>query len=215
MSENTPHIKKVLVFCGAQEGNNPVFKEQAQALGRMLAENGYELVYGGGAAGLMGAVSEAALKAGGKVKGIIPKIFQKAGAASQGGSPDGVDEDIVETIMIRKDRMILESDAAIAIPGGFGTLDEIYEMIVAQELKVYNVPDKPVQPMIVVNVGGFFNGIREQLRASVEAGFIRPGRADLITFVDTVEDAVKLLNEANSKAPVPSGAFARKPAPSI
>lgn len=207
---NHSHIRNVVVFCGALTGDNPVFREQAQTLGRLLAQNGYNLIYGGGNFGLMGVVSQAALEHGGKVRGIIPHVFNKAGTPGH-TVPEGMEEHIVETIMIRKDRMIHEADAAIAIPGGFGTLDEIYEMIVAQEIRVHQTPDQPIQPMIVVNVGGFFNGIREQLQASIDAGFIRPGRAALVQFVDSVEEAVAELNRRNKAEPVPAGTFARKP----
>lgn len=210
-TEDTRHIRNIVVFCGARTGDNPRFRDQAQTLGRLLAQNGYNLIYGGGDMGLMGIVSKAALDNGAKVKGIVPKIFHKASGAAPQGSIDGVAEDVVENMLIRKDRMILEADAAIAIPGGFGTLDEIYEVIVAQEMKIFGAPERPVQPMIVVNINGFFNGLKMQLQTSIDEGFIRPGRAALLQFVDSVEEAVALLNRRNQAAPEIAGTYARKP----
>jgi uncharacterized protein (TIGR00730 family) len=197
-------MKKILVFCGSQMGHDPIYAQEAQRMGRMLGEAGYDLIYGGGSSGLMGIVSRAGSDAGAKIIGIVPKGFTKE-SPSPITLPANWQEKVVEDLVTRKALMILECDAAIALPGGFGTLDEIFEVIEAQELRIYDAPETFIQPMIVVNINGYYNGIRTQLAHGIETGFIRPQRKDLVQFADTVDDAMEMLERSQAAAAVSAG----------
>ncbi len=210
-NKQTGHIKNILVFCGSRMGNDPAIVDQAETLGRLLGQNGYGLIYGGGVHGLMGVVSRAALGAGSWVKGIIPKVFA-AGASSQ-GSLVGSEEDIVETMMIRKDQMILQSDAAIALPGGDGTIDEIADILVAQEVKSVGAPDQPVQPIIVINYDGFYDDYIRQREKFVSKGFLSAAHQKLLIFVKDAQEAVDTLNRLNGQGPVAARNYV--PAPKL
>jgi uncharacterized protein (TIGR00730 family) len=172
----------------------------------MLGRAGYDLIYGGGSSGLMGIVSKAASDAGSRIVGIVPKGFLKE-APTQFTLPSNWQEQVVEDLMTRKSQMILECDAAIAIPGGFGTLDEIFEVIEAQELRIYDAPETGIQPMIVVNINGYYDGIRMQLARGLETGFIRSQRKDLVQFVDTVDAAMEMLEQSQSRPPLSAGSL--------
>jgi uncharacterized protein (TIGR00730 family) len=117
-------LKAICVFCGAKTGVDPIYREAAQTLGRTLAERGLTLVYGGGAVGLMGVVADAALAAGGKVIGIIPQSLQDAEVGHKGLTH----LEVVDGMHARKARMSELADAFIALPGGLGTLEELFEV---------------------------------------------------------------------------------------
>lgn len=204
------HIKTVVVFCGSSDGSDPAITQQAEDLGRLLGQNGYDLIYGGGNTGLMGVIAKAASENGSQVKGIIPKIFHKAGDASQ-GSLAGTDEHVVENMLVRKDQMILEADAGIALPGGYGTLDEIYEMAVVQELKMYAAPDELIQPLLVINYDGFYDGIIAHHQVMQDKGFLRPGRNEIVTFVADAAEAIDTLNRVNQFGLVKARDFTPQP----
>jgi uncharacterized protein (TIGR00730 family) len=184
-------VKKILVFCGSLDGPDPAFAEAAQALGRSLGRGGYELVYGGGFSGLMGRVAKGAMETGGTVTGIIPKVFFNAAAEHH---PEGYKEHLVESMMLRKEHMLFAGDIGVALPGGLGALDEVGEMIEAQDVRFFAAPEEPAQPLILVNLGGFFDGTRQQLEKMYSLGFVRPGRRELIHFVDDVQGAIKLID---------------------
>ncbi len=197
-------MKKILVFCGSLPGNDPAYAREAEELGRLLGQAGYDLIYGGGSSGLMGIVSRTASEAGSRIVGIVPKGFAKESPV-QIKLPANWQENVVEDLVTRKAQMILECDAAIALPGGFGTLDEIFEVIEAQEIRIYDAPETTIQPMIVVNQLGYYDGIRMQLARGIDSGFIRPQRKDLVRFVDTVEEAMKMLEKARGAPAVKAG----------
>lgn len=203
------HINKIVVFCGSQFGRDQAIIQEAQKLGRLLGESRYNLIYGGGADGLMGVVSRAAIQSGARVKGIIPKIFWRAAESL----PDGSEEDVVENMMLRKDAMILQADAAIALPGGDGTIDEITEIVVAQQVKTYDAPDQIIQPVIVVNYNGYFDDYIRQRQKAVAMGFLSPAHEKLITFVADAQEAVDLLNRLNAREPEPARHY--QPAPRL
>src|SRR5690606_22648607 len=117
-------IQSICVFCGASPGANPVYRQTAEALGRLLAERGIRLIYGGGAVGLMGVVADAALSAGGEVIGVIPQSLGRAEIGHRGLTR----LEVVDTMHTRKARMAELADAFIALPGGLGTLEELFEV---------------------------------------------------------------------------------------
>lgn len=140
-------IKSLAVFCGSKNGVNPQFVKQAEALGNILAAKEVMLVYGGGNKGLMGAVSNAALKNNGKVTGIIPYILKDIEQHH-----DGLTElIIVDDMHTRKKMMYEKCDAAIILPGGYGTMDEFFELLTWNQLNIHN------KKIFILNVDGFYN----------------------------------------------------------
>ncbi len=213
------YINKVVVFCGSSLGNDPKIIQETERLGALLGQNGFNLIYGGGTSGLMGVVSKAALENGAAVQGVIPEIFNKAGAKEQ-GTLEGADNHIVENMMIRKDRMIFMADAGIILPGGFGTLDEIYQMAVEQQLKTYAEPETKLQPVIVVNIDGYFDGMKIMADKMVEKGYLDPDHAKFIQYVDNADEAIELLKSFDERKPVPAKNYqsfvpASAPAPAM
>lgn len=173
----------IAVFCGsALPGDSRITKE-AETLGRRLAEDGHTLIYGGSNLGLMGVVSGAALQEGGHVVGVIPTLFSEEIIRSQ-----TVTELVrVRSMAERKEYIIARSDAFVALPGGIGTLDEVLEVMVANQLKQID------KPMYLLNLDGFFNSFLEQLRAMHDMGFVRAtGEASLHSVSSTEELFLKL-----------------------
>ena len=157
-------LRSVCVFCGASPGASPVYQEAAVALGRHLAERGLTLVYGGGAVGLMGTVADAALAAGGEVIGIIPQSLQEAEIGHKGLSR----LEVVDGMHARKARMAELSDAFIALPGGLGTLEELFEVWTWGQLGYH------AKPLGLLDVNGFYEKLGGFLDHIVEEGFVRP-----------------------------------------
>lgn len=204
------HIKTVAVCCGAREGKNPVFREEAQTLGRLLGENGYDLVYGGGLAGLMGVVARAAHECGANIHGIMPECFNKA-AKGEETLWQRMKLLVVKTIPDRKRDMYESADAAIFMATGPSGIDEFWHFFIEEINNAYNNGDVPSRPLIVINTNGFLTPIKAMLDNMVEEEFIRPERAAQILFVDTARDAVAILNEKNRVAPVPASHFICEP----
>ena len=155
-------MPRIAVFCGASLGRDPIYAEVAERMGRAIVERGYGVVYGGGHVGLMGIVADAAMKAGGEVIGVIPRFMEKAEEAHR-----GVTELIlVDNMHERKLRMHQLSDAVIALPGGFGTLDELFELLTWRQLKLH------AQPLGLLNVKGFFDPLLAQQERMEQEGFL-------------------------------------------
>ncbi len=153
----------IAVFCGSGTGADPVFRNQAALLGQVLARRGIRVVYGGGRVGLMGILANAALEAGGEVTGVIPGFLQIREVAHQ-----GLTEMIrVESMHERKARIERLSDGAIALPGGFGTMDELFEMLTWGQLGLHR------KPVGLLNVNGFFDPLLRMVDDMVREGFIR------------------------------------------
>jgi uncharacterized protein (TIGR00730 family) len=180
MSPVVPN-KSIAVFCAAANGNDPVYRTAAEELGRTIAGAGLGLVYGGGKTGLMGAVADAALAAGGHVVGVIPHVLVDLEVAHGGVS----ELHVTETMHTRKALMAERSDAFVILPGGFGTLEEMFEVLAWQTLKIH------AKPVVLFNVAGFFDNMLSFLDDCDAAGMLRGNRGILLV-ANTAEEAVRL-----------------------
>jgi uncharacterized protein (TIGR00730 family) len=168
-------IHSVAVFCGSNSGSDPAFAAAARALGRGLAEAGLRLVYGGGRVGLMGAVADAALEAGGEILGVIPEFLTRREVAHT-----GVELTVTDSMHSRKQRMFSEADVFVSLPGGLGTLDETIEIITWRQLGLH---DKPV---VLCDVAGSTAPLRAAIEAAIGLGFAPARVRDLFLVVDGV-----------------------------
>ena len=174
-------MKNIAVYCGSSAGTDPIYREQAAMLGTILAEKGIRIIYGGGRVGLMGVLAGAALEAGGKVTGILPGFLQIKEVAHP-----GLTEMIpVKSMHERKALIEQRSDGAIALPGGFGTLDELFEMLTWGQLGLHS------KPVALFNINGFFDPLLLTLEKMVNEGFLRPDHQNQLI----VSDQIQLLLE--------------------
>ncbi|HKC42743.1 MAG TPA: TIGR00730 family Rossman fold protein [Burkholderiales bacterium] len=165
-------MKSLCVFCGANAGNRPLLGDTARAMGEALARRGITLVFGGGRVGLMGAVSAAARVAGGRVVGVIPAALQKKELAYEGA--DLTELIVVRSMHERKARMAELADGFVALPGGYGTCEEICEMITWAQLGIHR------KPCGLVNVDGYFDGLLAQFDRAVAEGLLRAPHRGLV-----------------------------------
>jgi uncharacterized protein (TIGR00730 family) len=180
-----PAIKAVTVFGGAASGQDPVCRETASALGRGLAEAGITVIFGGGSIGIMGAVADGALGAGGQVIGIIPDFLARREVAHT-----AVSEMIVtDSMHSRKRRMFEMSDAFVTLPGGLGTLDETFEMITWRQLDLH------AKPIIICDVGGWAAPFLALVDSLVGQGFAPNHARDFYEVLDSAEAVVARLRE--------------------
>lgn len=180
-----PAIKAVTVFGGAASGSSPIFRETATALGARLAEAGITVIFGGGSIGMMGAVADGALRAGGQVVGIIPDFLARREVAHT-----AVSEMIVtDSMHSRKRRMFEMSDAFITLPGGLGTLDETFEMITWRQL------DQHAKPVLICNVGGWGTIFQDMVDRYIEMGFVPRHAHDFFQVLESVEAIMARLTE--------------------
>ncbi|MCG8432579.1 MAG: TIGR00730 family Rossman fold protein, partial [Gammaproteobacteria bacterium] len=164
-------------------GKNASYLKAAASLGSLLADRGIGLVYGGGRVGLMGAVADAALKKGGEVIGVIPEFLCRKEVAHQGVQ----DMRVVNSMHERKALMADLSDAFVALPGGFGTLEELLEISTWTQLGVH------AKPCGLLNVAGYYDGLLQQLTHAVEEQFIKPAHANLVQIAESAEDMLDRL----------------------
>jgi len=155
-------IQSVAVFCGSKPGKNPVFMQHAKELGKLIAILKLKLVYGGGRTGMMGAIADATLAHGGTAMGVIPKILIEWEHQHKGLTELA----IVPDMHTRKRTMYEMSDAAIIMPGGFGTLDEFFEMLTWNQLKIHN------KKIYIINSAGFYSHLIQHLRMLEKEGFL-------------------------------------------
>jgi uncharacterized protein (TIGR00730 family) len=176
-------IKSLAVFCGSKNGNNPLYATHAAALGKMLAQNQIKLVYGGGSVGLMGAIANAVMENGGKVTGIIPKIL-----LAWEHQHKGITELIIADDMhVRKKKMYELCDAAIILPGGFGTLDELFEMLTWNQLSIHN------KPIFILNSAGFYDHLITHIHHLEKKGFLYESADERIKFISAPEELIQML----------------------
>lgn len=181
-------LRRICVYCGSSSGDDPAHREAAHALGGFLAQSGIGLVYGGGHVGLMGALADGALASNGEVIGVIPHALM----AKELGHGGVTDLRVVGSMHERKQLMVDLSDGFIALPGGFGTLDELFETLTWLQLSFH---DKPVG---ILNVSGFFDGLIEFIHHMSRQGFLKPEHAACVLVED---DPAKLLARMESFRP--------------
>lgn len=176
-------IKTICIYCASSTQIDPVYFDHARLLGRQLAEAHIRIVNGAGNIGLMGAVSDAALDAGGEVTGVIPRFM-----VEQGWNHPGLTETIVVNDMHeRKQTMACLSDAVIALPGGYGTLEELLEIITWKQLGLY------LNPIVILNTNGYYDPLLLMFEKAVEGRFMRPLHADLWAVAHTPDEAIHLV----------------------
>lgn len=178
-------MKRIVVFCGSSLGFNPVYKNAAITLGNYLVREGIELVYGGGKIGMMGILSDTILEKNGKVIGVIPKLLEKEEVIHH-----GVEEMIVcKKMSERKVIMSKLVDGYLTLPGGFGTLDELFEALTLNQLQIEQ------KPVGLLNINGFFDAILLQIDTMVAEGYIKPENKNLLIVDDTVEGIMHKMNQ--------------------
>ncbi|MFZ2102920.1 MAG: TIGR00730 family Rossman fold protein, partial [Oricola sp.] len=179
----TNPLSSVCVYCGSSPGNDPEYLAAGRTLGRTLGDAGLRLVYGGGTKGIMGAVADGAMEAGGKVMGIIPRFLMNKEATET--ALHRLDELIVtEDMHQRKHRMFEESDAFVTLPGGIGTLEEVIEIMTWGQL------GRHTKPIVLANINGFWDPLTLLLDHMRDAGFIHTGHRVRPLVVDTPEEIV-------------------------
>ena len=183
-------MKTLAVYCGAAHGANPVHADAARALARALVEHNIGLVYGGGKVGLMGTIADEVLRLGGEATGVIPRALVEREVGHAGLTRLFVVKDMHE----RKAMMSDLSEGFIAMPGGMGTLEELFEMVTWAQLGIH------AKPIGLLNVNGFYDGLRAFVRHQVEEGFVRPEHEGLMIAESDPDALIRLLRAA---APTP------------
>lgn len=176
-------IQSLAVFCGSKHGINPLFTEHAVELGKILAEKNIRLIYGGGSAGIMGSIADSVMQHGGKVTGFIPQLLLEWEVQHRGITELIICDDMHE----RKKKIYSVSDAAIVLPGGFGTLDELFEIITWNQLTIH---DKEIY---ILNSGGFYNHLIAHIKQMREELFLYEAAEKRITIIDNPFELVKYL----------------------
>lgn len=182
-------MNSLLVYCGANAGTNPMYKDAAEQVGRTLAEQKIRLIYGGGSVGLMGVVADAVLAHGGEVTGIIPHFID----AFEVGHKSLTEMIKVDTMHQRKALMEQLTDGIITLPGGYGSMDELFEILSWAQLGLHQ------KPIGLLNVNGFYDHLIKQLDVMVEEGFLKAENRELLLVSDSIE---VLLEKMKNFSPV-------------
>jgi uncharacterized protein (TIGR00730 family) len=186
-----PPERSVCVYCASSRTSDPEYRSAAQRLGEVLAEAGIGIVYGGGASGSMGALADGALARGGRVTGILPRFM----ADLEWGHRGLTELELVEDLRVRKHLMLTRSDAAIALPGGSGTLEELLEAITLKRLGLY------LNPIVLVNTRGFFAPLLTLLARAVEERFMDVRHLSMWQVVARPEEVPGALEQAPAWGP--------------
>ncbi len=174
-------MKKIAVFCGASIGFNPIYKSEAEKVGAYFGENNIGLVYGGGKIGMMGALADELLKHNGEVIGIIPHLLKHEEVVHS----DITQVIVTDTMSTRKVEISKLVDGYIALAGGFGTLDEIFEALTLGQLGIEN------KPIGLLNTNGFFSPMLQQLDLMVQEGFLKPANRNMVLVSNKIEDLIE------------------------
>jgi uncharacterized protein (TIGR00730 family) len=173
----------VAVYCGSADGNDPAYLAEAQALGTAISVAGLGLVYGGASVGLMGAVANAALAGGAEVIGVLPNVLAGKEIAHAGLTR----LELVSTMHQRKARMAELADAFLILPGGYGTLEELLEVVTWAQLRLH------AKPCILINTAGYWNGLLAFLDTAVTAGFLKAKNRALLQVAEDANEAVAMV----------------------
>ena len=188
-------IRSICVFCGSRDGCAPAYLEAARALGTAIAASGIELVYGGGGRGMMGAVADAALAAQGRVIGVIPRDLFQREFLHQGLT----ELHAVNGMLERKALMAELSDGFISLPGGIGTMDELFEMWTWTQLGIH------AKPSVLLNVDGYYDSLIAFLDEMTEAGYLGPDQRVILRSAETADEALSALRPATGSGGTPAG----------
>jgi hypothetical protein len=183
MTAPSKAARRVAVYCGSADGNDPAYLAEAQALGAAIAAAGLGLVYGGASMGLMGAVADAALAGGAEVIGVLPDVL----AGKEIAHARLTQLELVSTMHQRKARMAELADVFLILPGGYGTLEELLEVVTWAQLRLH------AKPVILINTLGYWNGLLEFLDTAVAAGFLKPKNRRLLRMAENADKAVRLV----------------------
>ena len=173
-------MERICVYCGSSSGSTPRHLDAAHRLGQTLARRKLGLIYGGARVGLMGRVADAALEEGGEVTGIIPRAF-----ASRVAHEGLTKLHVVDTMHVRKNLMFEMADAFIALPGGFGTLEEILEILTWAQIGIHS------KPCGIINVDGYFDSFLSFLDNTVSSGFVKPEHRRMLLVAETPEEMLQ------------------------
>jgi hypothetical protein len=179
---NQRRTRRVAVYCGSSDGNDPAFLEEARALGTAIAQAKMGMVYGGASVGLMGAVADAALTGGAEVIGVLPQLLSNSELAHAGLTR----LEVVPTMHKRKARMVKLADAFLMLPGGYGTLDEMMEIVTWKQLRLH------AKPCILINTVGYWNELLGFLDTAVRAGFLKAENRNLLEVATDAAQAVRM-----------------------
>ena len=187
--------KWVCIFCASAAGASPAYLHAARDLGRRVAQRGFGLLYGGATVGAMGAVADAALAAGGQVVGVIPEVIREREIDHRGLT----ELHVVATMHERKAMLAGRADAFIALPGGYGTMDEFIEIVTWAQLRIH------AKPCVLVNVNGFYDGLLRFLDTCVDEGFIQPENRRLVQVAPDPEEALSIVERTwRERAEIPA-----------
>jgi len=182
-------MKSITVFCGSSFGSEEIYKEQAVLLGQTLAKQNIQLVYGGANVGLMGAVADGVLLKGGKAIGVLPHFLQSKEIAHQ----DLTELILVETMHERKTKMNDLCDGVIVLPGGYGTLEEFFEMITWAQLGLHK------KPIAILNINGFYDDLIKLVQNMVDKGFLKQINQEMLLVSDSIDELLEKMK--NYRAP--------------
>ncbi|HET7359483.1 MAG TPA: TIGR00730 family Rossman fold protein [Rhodanobacteraceae bacterium] len=177
---------RICVYCASSQQSDPAYREAAFRLGALLAEAGATVVFGGGSAGSMGAVADGALSKGGEVVGVLPRFM----ADLEWGHPGLTRLELVEDMRERKHRLLTGSDAVVALPGGCGTLEELFEAITLKRLGLY------LNPIVLLDTLGFYTPLDDFMRQVIDARFMNPEHASMWQRVAAPEDVLPAIRSA-------------------
>lgn len=178
-------MQSIVVYCGSSPGTNSIYRETAHELGQKLAAHTIRLIYGGGGFGLMGDVADAVLKNGGEVTGVIPNFLADLEVAHK----TLTELHFVETMHERKYKMVQLAKGVIALPGGYGTFDELFEILAWRQLKIYD------GPIVIINVNGYYDLMIQQLDRMVKDGFLKVENRALLLIAESVDQALTQIQD--------------------